>query len=189
MSDGDSIEPRATGTVESTGHGPTESSVTAATTSTRPTQTSTSELVDESQPNIDGEGEQVELLQKLESVVEKYRTGGFTKAQAISGILRTLEENTGVALSESQKDAALDSYLAEIASIHSHFTNSDSQQPTSSDVVPSAKQSLVRQSARLDGSDDEDDDEQSSKKRRLLESDMPWFTGDNQPSLTSIHPS
>jgi hypothetical protein len=77
------------------------------------------------------EDERVWSLKQFEAVVESFRRGKTTKTNALSAILRILGENTHVSLTQSQKDATFDSYLAEILSIqvaHDEF-NSDHDQP------------------------------------------------------------
>jgi hypothetical protein len=134
------------------------------------------------------EDELVRSIKQFEAVVESFWRGKTTKTNALSSILRILGEDTHVSVTQSQKDATFDSYLAEILLIqaaHDEFDRDHDQPPPdegSSKRVPKKS----RESAE---SDSEDGDDKPTKKQRLLESDMPWYCAPVDTTAASSNPS
>ena len=135
-------------------------------------------------------------LKNLEEITESYRGGKTSKTEAVASILRTIGENIDVSLTQSQRDEAFDSYLAEILSTPSTHDNSgrlDSSRVRPNEQGESSSSSSCRRSARkvrdTADSDSEGDDDKPSKKQRLLESEMPWFTEVSDPSTSYSNPS
>ena len=122
MNHGDLVEPEPTLSVRTpeqstAGPGPSRS-----TSSTQPSEPTGSNIVS---ADSAGEDEWVLMLEKLKSAIDRYRKEESSKAEAVSCIVQTFWENTDVAITDEQKDMALDSYLAELSSITIHPNSSD----------------------------------------------------------------
>lgn len=188
MSHGNLVESESVfspGTLE---HGATGPGLSGATSSTQQSEPAVIGIsgTNEEPTNLAGENERVQLLETLESIVDKYRRGESSKAEAVSNVVQTLRQNAYVSLTEQQKDTALDSYLAELSTIPSR-----SDDPTSQNNQPtvSGKHGSVKRAPDPDSSDDDEGDDKPSKRQKLLESDMPWYVENEQHSRGSLHPS
>jgi hypothetical protein len=142
------------------------------------------------------EDERNQILRKLESTIETFRSGNATKTSTITSILRILGEDTNVRITQSQKEATFDSYLAEILSIQSSLDESREpdvpgpehiQHSTESNNIQARKNSKRSQDDKDPESDNDKD--KPTIKPKLLESDMPWFTQSNIPSTIYSDPS
>jgi hypothetical protein len=99
-------------------------------------------------------------------------------------------------ITQSQKEATFDSYLAEILSIQSSLDESREpnvpgpkhiQHSTESNNIQ-ARKNLKRSQDDKDPKSDNDKDK-PTKKPKLLDSDMPWFTQSGIPSTIYSNPS
>ena len=71
------------------------------------------------------EDEQDQILRRLESTVETFRSGNSSKMSTTTFICRILREDSAVTIIQSQKEATFNSYLTEILSIQSTFDESN----------------------------------------------------------------
>jgi len=191
MSHGGNTEPESTFSVRTSEHsltGPGPSGSTPSTQPSEPAGTGTSGA-DNDSTNLVGENERVKLLEKLESIVDRYRKGESSKAEAVTSVVQTLGENAHVTLTEPQKDAALDSYLAELSTIPIRSIDPNSQSDHERQPISPGKRGPTRRAPDPDSSDDDEGDDKTSKRQKLLESDMPWYVENEQPLQTSLHPS
>ena len=136
------------------------------------------------------------MLAELELFVDHYRRGNFSKTETISSILRVLGENVDVALTEQQKEATFDTYLTEILSIQSFADDSAEPrgpaqlQPTQPDLRDDGPDKrAARRSHEPDLSDDGEDGDKPAKRQKLVESEMPWYSPDEDSASGVIHPS
>ena len=74
----------------------------------------TSSLITSSSTNAASEDEWLCVLSKLEESIGAFRKGEVSKTDTLSTILRVLNENVNVMLTQSQKEATFNSYLTEI---------------------------------------------------------------------------
>ena len=146
--------------------------------------------------NSPAENRRIRALKNLEETTESFRRGKSTKTETISTLLRSLGEITDVSFTQSQREAAFDTYLAEILSVQTapeESCNSGGTESQSNDLsgTPNESGSIsparkTRDAPELE-SDDEDD--KPSKKQKLLESDMPWYTEPSGSSSIYSNPS
>lgn len=165
-----------------------------------PNHTSTSngepERSDSIRTNTSSEDGRIHILKQLEESIETFRSRKVSKTEAISTILQILRENVDVALTQSQKDLTLESYLTEILSIQSSFDETEATRAANDhspgeapNLFPLGTKRGPRKSHQTDESDDEEEDSKSSKRPRLLESDMPWYTSTNDAPSPHSNPS
>ena len=206
MSHGHRSGPRPTEPTIPTMQDVAEPSNAGATSSTQISSSESSERINPEQEQLSeqaitpSEDQRVRILGKLEHTMESFRNGKIAKTVAISSILRTLGENSDVAITQSQKEATFDSYLTEILSIQSTFDD-----PPGNDVIgpdptcgpsstkPGKPLRASKRNHEATESDSEDEEGGQSKKQKLVESDMPWFVGESlqstkAPALTIATP-
>ena len=132
------------------------------------------------------EDQRIATLGELENAIESFRGRRISKTETISTILRILGDASNVSLTQVQKDSTFDSYLAEIQSIDSSFSESripDGEQ-LHNESTPQQEGVLShgsRKHPETSDSDNESEDGSSSKRQKLSESDMPWY---EEPSDT-----
>ena len=147
--------------------------------------TLSSDLSSTVSPQEDG---RLRILGELEGVVESFRGGKTSKTETIASIIRVLEENTDVTLTQSQKDATFDSYLTEILAIHSSLDESRVHSNDEDPKEPSLSPGNRRDHDEVD-SESESDSGSPSKRVKLIESDMPWFVADGDISRNTSNAS
>lgn len=78
-----------------------------------------SRTIDSNGINSPLENEEDQIFRKLESTIETFRNGKYTKMSTIASILGILKDNSIISISQSQKEVTFDSYLTEISYIYS----------------------------------------------------------------------
>ena len=176
--------------------GPSNVSATTRITGENSRRTTTSFPDSTLQSASSPEDGHVQIIQKLKKEIESFRNNEITKMVALASIIRILEVNIDVQVTQSQKESTFDSYLTEILVIESSRDNDQDVNRTVNDTTlqpidQSTIKPRVKQRARdfkeSTGSDSEPDDDERkpSKKSKLLESDMPWY--EPSPDFSSQH--
>ena len=142
------------------------------------------------------EVERSRALKDLEEITESYRGGKTSKTEAVASVLCLIGENVDVSFTQLQREETFDLYLAEILAVSPRREESresessghrpdDNQGPSGASVpIPDTRKTRDAPDCELD-----DEDNKPLKKQQLLESDMPWYTGTGESTISYSNPS